>query len=104
MSKNFAIITDVHGNSSALEAVLKDISDKNISHIFCLGDVVGIGPESNEVLNLLTRREDVSFVIGNHDIAVIAAFNQEEPPRGHHNERAHHQWLADRINPEYISN
>lgn len=102
LSKNFAIITDVHGNSSALEAVLKDISNKNINHIFCLGDVVGIGHKSNEVLNLLTLRKDVSFVIGNHDIAVIAAFKQEEPPRGHHDLRAHHQWIADRIDPEYI--
>lgn len=33
---------------------------------------------------------------------MIAAFNKKEPPRGHHNEREHHQWLADRIEPKYI--
>lgn len=98
----FGIITDIHGNSSALEAVLKDISNRDIDHIFCLGDVVGIGPESNEVLEKLMQREDISYVIGNHDMAVLAAFNQEEAPNGHQTERVHHQWLADRINPKYI--
>lgn len=102
MKKTFVILTDIHGNSPALEAVLKDISNKDIDHIFCIGDVVGIGPESNEVLEILTQREDVSYVVGNHDLAVIAAYNQEEPPRGHQKEREHHQWLSDRINPKYI--
>ncbi|MBP1989775.1 metallophosphoesterase family protein [Paenibacillus eucommiae] len=103
MKRSFAIITDIHGNSPALETVLKDISSKKeIDHIYCLGDVVGIGPESNKVLDLLTQRDDISFVVGNHDLAVIAAFNQEIPPRGHHKEREHHQWLADRIEPKYI--
>lgn len=103
LNKNFAIITDIHGNSPALESVLNDISfKKEIDHIFCLGDVVGIGPESNEVLNLLTQRDGISFVVGDHDLAVIAAFNQEEPLRGHLKERKHHQWLAGRIDPKYI--
>lgn len=66
--KSFAIVTDIHGNSPALKAVLNDISIKNLEHIYCLGDVVGIGPDSNQVLDLLTARNDVSFVVGNHDL------------------------------------
>lgn len=102
LKNTFVIITDIHGNSPALEAVLNDISNKDIDRIFCLCDVVGIGPESNEVFEKLIQREDISYVIGNHDLAVIAAYNQEEAPNGHQNERLHHQWLADRIKPEYI--
>lgn len=102
LNKTFVILTDIHGNSPALEAVLKDISSKDIDHIFCLGDVVGIGPDSNEVLEKLMQRDDISYVIGNHDLAVIAAYKQEEAPYGHQNERVHHQWLANRIKPEYI--
>jgi putative phosphoesterase len=100
--KKIAIITDIHGNSPALNAVLKDISSRDVDQIFCLGDVVGIGPDSNQVLKLLLSRNDVHFVVGNHDLAVMAAFHGEEAPRGHHKERKHHQWLADRINPDYI--
>jgi putative phosphoesterase len=97
-----AVITDIHGNSPALNAVLRDISSRGVDHIFCLGDVVGIGPDSNQVLDSLLSRNDVYSVIGNHDLAVMAAFHGEEAPRGHHNERQHHQWLAERINPTYI--
>ena len=100
--KKIAVITDIHGNSPALIAVLQDITSKSVDRIYCLGDVVGIGPDSNEVLELLLSRTDVSFVVGNHDVAVMAAFFGDDAPKGHQNERHHHQWLADRINPEYI--
>lgn len=100
--KKIAVITDIHGNSPALNAVLQDISSRGVDHIYCLGDVVGIGPDSNQVLDLLLSRNDVYFVVGNHDLALMAAFHDEEAPRGHQNERKHHQWLADRINPAYI--
>lgn len=100
--KKIAIITDIHGNSPALKAVLQNISERNIDHIYCLGDVVGIGPDSNNVFDLLLSRNDLSYVMGNHDLAVIAAFHGEEAPRDHKNEREHHQWLADRIDPELI--
>lgn len=100
--KTFAVITDIHGNSPALQAVLEDISKREIDHIFCLGDMVGIGPDSNQVLEMLTEQKNISFVIGNHDLAVISAYRDEEPPMGHENERVHHKWLAERINPQYI--
>ena len=45
-----AIISDIHGNLPALEAVLKDIKQKGINHIICLGDMIGKGPHSKEVL------------------------------------------------------
>lgn len=98
----FAVITDIHGNSPAIRAVLKDIDQRELSHIYCLGDIVGIGPDSNEVLDVLTSRKDISYVIGNHDLAVISAFYGQDPPKGHHKERDHHEWLAARIDSSYI--
>jgi putative phosphoesterase len=98
----FAVITDIHGNSPALKAVLKDIDQRKLDHIYCLGDIVGIGPDSNEVLHLLSSRKDISYVIGNHDLAVIAAYYGQEPPSGHHNESNHHEWLAARIDSSFI--
>jgi predicted phosphodiesterase len=53
MSKKIALISDIHGNSSALKAVLKKIEeDIGIEHIYWLGDLIGIGYETNEVLEL----------------------------------------------------
>ena len=47
----FAVITDIHGNMDALSAVFKDIDRRgDIDHIYNLGDVIGIGHNTNEVL------------------------------------------------------
>lgn len=97
-----AIITDIHGNYPALRAVLEEIDDQQIDKIVCLGDIVGIGPDTNEVIDLLIGRTDIDYVIGNHEKAVIAAFNNVPPPGGHLNEREHHEWIAERIKPDYI--
>ena len=54
----FALITDIHGNASALEAVLAILHrDQEIETIYCLGDLVGIGAQTNEVIDLIRRVE-----------------------------------------------
>ena len=61
-----AIISDVHGNLEALRAVLEDIDRQQVDAIYCLGDVVGYGPNPCECVNLI--RERCSMVLlGNHD-------------------------------------
>ena len=45
-----AIISDIHGNIPALESVLQDIRERNISRIFCLGDIVGKGPHPEKAV------------------------------------------------------
>src|SRR4029453_19090110 len=49
---HIAIISDLHGNLPALEAVLRDIKWRNISRIFCLGDLVGKGPHAETVVDI----------------------------------------------------
>ena len=51
-----AIISDLHGNLPALEAVLRDIKRRHISRIFCLGDLIGKGPHSDKVVEYLPGR------------------------------------------------
>lgn len=70
----YAVISDVHGNRDALEAVLHDIDSQHIRHIFCLGDVVGYGPEPLEAVDLIRRSVDFCLM-GNHDDFVCG--NQE---------------------------
>jgi predicted phosphodiesterase len=60
-----AIISDIHSNLEAFQAVLKDIEKQNISEIYCLGDVVGYGPNPRECVDLVMRCKIV--LLGNHD-------------------------------------
>ncbi|GAB4538235.1 MAG: metallophosphoesterase family protein [Thermodesulfovibrionia bacterium] len=66
----FAIISDVHGNLEALDAVLKDIRTYHKGDILFLGDSVGYGPEPGECIKTL-RDETRVMLAGNHDWAVI---------------------------------
>lgn len=69
-NKSFAIISDIHSNLEALEAVLADIEARGISEIVCLGDVVGYGANPKECLDLVRQRCRVTLM-GNHDHAVL---------------------------------
>jgi predicted phosphodiesterase len=64
-----AVISDVHGNLAALNAVLADIDSKGIKEIVCLGDIVGYGPEPRECLELLKGAD--TLIMGNHEHAVL---------------------------------
>ena len=61
-----AIISDIHGNLEALQAVLDDISRQKIDDgIYCLGDVIGYGPNPRECIDLVMDCKLV--LLGNHD-------------------------------------
>lgn len=64
-----AIVSDIHSNLEALNAVLEDIMKRDISRIICLGDIVGYGPNPREVLDLSMNFE--RSIIGNHDDGVL---------------------------------
>ncbi|MFG0263713.1 MAG: metallophosphoesterase family protein [Rhodopirellula sp. JB055] len=60
-----AILSDIHGNLSALEAVLADVESQKVDRIVCLGDVVGYGPEPCACLDTVMGFD--FCVLGNHD-------------------------------------
>jgi len=65
-----AIVSDIHGNQEAFETVLAEISAQGIDEIWCLGDLVGYGPDPNRCVDLV--RKNVSLcVMGNHDWALL---------------------------------
>jgi putative phosphoesterase len=64
-----AIVSDVHGNLPALDAVLTDIRAERLETIYCLGDLVGYAPFPNEVVDRV-RRERIPTVMGNYDDGV----------------------------------
>jgi diadenosine tetraphosphatase ApaH/serine/threonine PP2A family protein phosphatase len=64
----YAVISDIHGNLEALEAVLGDVPD-GAEEIYCLGDVIGYGASPNECCELV-RSFEMPVISGNHDLAV----------------------------------
>jgi diadenosine tetraphosphatase ApaH/serine/threonine PP2A family protein phosphatase len=65
-----ALLSDVHANLEALDAVLGDVDRRGIRDILFLGDAVGYGPDPNECVDLLAERCKV-LLAGNHDRAAI---------------------------------
>ena len=65
----FAIISDIHSNLEALQAVLADIDSRGIKRIVCLGDVIGYGPNPAECIERAMEWD--LTVLGNHDQAAL---------------------------------
>lgn len=65
-----AIISDIHGNLEALRAVCDDIDHLGIREVYCLGDVVGYGPQPRECLDIVKSIAKFS-ILGNHEEAVL---------------------------------
>ncbi len=61
-----ALISDIHANLEAFEAVLADIRQQEISEIYCLGDIVGYGPNPRECVDLVMQHCKMCL-LGNHD-------------------------------------
>lgn len=100
----YAIISDIHANLAAFTAVLDDIERRGgMEKVWCLGDVVGYGPEPHRCLELLRQTNHIC-VAGNHDLAAIgkidtAEFNPDAAASCH--------WTAQQLGAtdrEYLSN
>jgi diadenosine tetraphosphatase ApaH/serine/threonine PP2A family protein phosphatase len=71
-----AILTDIHSNLPALEAVLADIEGSDADELWCLGDVVGYGAQPDQCTKLVSERCALSLV-GNHDLAVTGEIDTD---------------------------
>jgi diadenosine tetraphosphatase ApaH/serine/threonine PP2A family protein phosphatase len=76
-----AVISDVHANYHALQAVLEEIDAAHVDAVWCLGDTVGYGPRPNDCCETVERRAD-RCLVGNHDLFVlgeltVSDFNDE---------------------------
>lgn len=95
----YAIIADIHSNLGAFHAVLQDMEKQGgVEEIWCLGDVVGYGPEPRECIELLRRQRHLC-IAGNHDWAAVGKldttlFNREAADAA--------RWTADQLSPEDI--
>jgi diadenosine tetraphosphatase ApaH/serine/threonine PP2A family protein phosphatase len=72
-----AIVSDIHGNRHAFEAVLADVHGSPAEAIWCLGDIVGYGADPNDCCRLAREHADVCLS-GNHDLAVTGELDLGE--------------------------
>lgn len=70
------LISDIHANLAALEAVLTHAGRQGVQEFLCLGDVVGYGGEPEECVQLL-KLQNVRHILGNHDSYVTTGHNCE---------------------------
>src|SRR5262245_3421196 len=70
LTMRVAVISDVHANRHALDAVLEALEAEQPDAVWCLGDTVGYGPQPNECCELVRPRADVCLV-GNHDLVAL---------------------------------
>ena len=82
-----AIVSDIHGNRHAFEAVLDDIAASQADEIWCLGDLVGYGADPNDCVELAREHADLCLA-GNHDLAVTGELPLSEFSRGAGSRRA----------------
>jgi diadenosine tetraphosphatase ApaH/serine/threonine PP2A family protein phosphatase len=69
-----AVLSDVHSNQPALEAVLTAVEEAGVDELWCLGDVVGYGAQPDACAELIRERCEVCLV-GNHDLAVLGGLD-----------------------------
>ncbi|MGE3777256.1 MAG: metallophosphoesterase, partial [Pirellulaceae bacterium] len=65
-----ALISDIHANLEALKAVLADLREQGVAQVYCLGDIVGYGPNPCECLDMVIETSEMT-ILGNHDQAAL---------------------------------
>jgi predicted phosphodiesterase len=92
-----AIISDIHGNLPAMQAVIADIEQQGIQERVCLGDIVGYGAQPSEYIELLRAKNFHAIIQGNHD----AYFAADVDPSNMSDETAEViRWTRSTLTPE----
>jgi predicted phosphodiesterase len=92
-----AVVSDIHSNLHALEAVLAAIDAEAPDELWCLGDLVGYGPRPNECCAMIAERADVCLA-GNHDLAVRGTIDLAE---FHGDAGRAASWTRDVLEPQW---
>jgi predicted phosphodiesterase len=92
-----AVISDLHSNREALDAVFEHIDSQGLETVYCLGDVVGYGPEPEYCVDLV-RRRCAFCLLGNHDEAVFRDASDFNP-----HARGAIEYTRARMQPQWYS-
>ena len=97
-----ALLSDIHSNLQALETVLSHIDSRGVDSVYCLGDVVGYGPDPGECLDLIKSR-CAGVVLGNHDQAVATESGLEVLPPDGQAAALHNRNILNKTQKEYLA-
>ncbi|KMK76390.1 metallophosphoesterase family protein [Alkalihalobacillus pseudalcaliphilus] len=99
----FAFLSDIHGNATALEAVIHDIRQQEVDQIFVLGDICFRGPEPKRSLDLV-RSLDAKVIKGNADEWLVNGFAPNDvPEQVLEKMNEERDWTLQRLNEEDLS-
>jgi len=94
-----AIIADIHANLAALKAVLVDVKQRGgVEEIWCLGDIVGYGPDPHDCIELLRQTKHIC-VVGNHDLAAVGQIDTTD---FNPDAVAASEWTAEHLNSQDV--
>jgi predicted phosphodiesterase len=91
-----ALISDIHGNSVALEAVLSRLATQNVTQLICLGDVASTGPQPREVIKRL-QEIDCPVVMGNMDAWLLRPEPKTQPDLRRQRWQDMDLWCAEQL-------
>jgi len=94
-----AVISDIHGNSTALEVVLAELEGQGITEIINLGDAIAIGPDPERVLGLLVAKR-IPSLCGNHEQYFLEG--TKAFPEMEEGERLHQDWIREQLAEPFI--
>jgi predicted phosphodiesterase len=94
----YLVLTDIHANLEALEACLDDARDRGFERTLVLGDVVGYGPDPNDVVERVRGLRPVEIVRGNHD---KVACGVEQPESFNVVAKSAAMWTLSMLTPEH---
>ena len=88
-----AIFSDIHANKEALISIIENIKKENIDEIICLGDIIGIGPNPKECLDIIVDN-NIKTVLGNHELYFLKGTDIDVMGDG---EIKHQNWVKKQI-------
>ena len=99
------IITDIHNNVAALQAVMAQLDQLHCDKIICCGDMIGIGPCPEETVRYMMQVPNLIAVRGNHEQYLLEGMpteypNEEEMSPG---EMEHHKWEHQLLSTESVA-
>ena len=98
----YALLSDIHANLPALEAVLRDADRQRVDAIYHLGDLTGYAPWPNEVVSLL-RQRGIPGIAGNYDSTVATDYKhcgcRADSPREEELSHVSYEWTRQRVTP-----
>lgn len=94
------VMSDVHANYTALEAVLDDAGP--VDETWCLGDLVGYGPDPNVVVEMIAEIPNLTCLMGNHDVAITGKMSFETFNGDARRSLLHHEKVITATNLDFL--